>query len=240
MMRDRSFEAVIADMDGVLTGTATLHERAWKQMFDPFLATREDPSPFSSADYRAHVDGKPRYDGVADFLASRGIDLPRGRPSDGPERQTVYGLGNRKNELFDALLQREGVQVFKDAIPALERWRREGLQLAVVSASRNCRRVLEAADLVRRVDVIVDGQLALDRGLQGKADIMLEAARRLDVLPSDAVVVENPTAGVRAARQGGFGLVVGIARDGHAHELAAAGADLVVDSLARVHPVTRG
>lgn len=237
--RKRPFLAVVADMDGVLTRTADLHERAWKKMFDEFLGARGDQAPFSGDDYRAHVDGKPRYDGVSDFLGSRGIQLPEGEAEDGPDRETVRGLGNRKNRLFLELLEREGVTVFDDVVPALERWRRGGLRLAVISSSRNCRRVLRAGNLEDRFDAVVDGQTASELGLEGKPDILLEAARRLDVDPSDAVVLEDARAGVSAGRRQGFGRVVGISRDGQDEGLLQAGADEVARNVYEVRFLRR-
>ena len=230
MTRDRPFDAVIFDMDGVLTRTATLHERAWKEIFDALLRTYPDQRPFSSADYRAHVDGKPRYQGVADFLASRQIVLPHGDPGDGPDQPTICGLGNRKNRRLLELLAREGVEKFDDAVAALARWKRGGLRVAAVSASKNCRSVLEAAQLVRSFDAIVDGTLELP----GKPELMREAARRLAVPPEDAVVLEDATAGVRAARQDGFGHVVGVARTENDRDLREAGADAVTRNVFRV------
>lgn len=234
MTRTAPFEAVISDMDGVLTRTATLHERAWKLMFEQYLGTRrEQDTSFSSSDYRAFVDGKPRYDGVRDFLASRSIELEPGDPADDSSADTLCGLGNRKNELFLALLEREGIHVFEDAVAALDRWQLGGLRVAVVSASRNCCRILDAADLTRRVDAIVGGELTAELGLAGKREIMLEASRRLGIDPADAVVLEDATAGVRAARQAGFGFVIGVSRNEHGQSLLEAGAHEVVRTLSR-------
>ena len=238
MSRHAPIEAVIADMDGVLTRTATLHERAWKDVFDAYLRERgarrgERHRAFSSADYRAHVDGKPRYEGVKAFLASRGLELPDGAPSDASSLETICGLGNRKNDRYLALIAAEGVEVFEDAVAALTRWRRGGLKLAVVSASRNCRQILAAAKLGERVDVIVDGEDARVDELHGKQAIMTEAGRRLGIAPADAVVLEDATAGVRAARKAGFGLVFGVSRNDHARDLREAGADDVVHSVFR-------
>ena len=238
MTRTRPFEAVISDMDGVLTRTADVHERAWKQVFDEYLEQRQaehgEPfEPFSHDDYRAHVDGKPRYDGVADFLASRRIDLPRGAATDDADARTVCGLGNRKDRMFLEQLASQGVAVFDDTVAALARWRRGGLKLAVISASRNCRQVLGAAGLLDSVDTIVDGRIAEQLGLQGKPDILAEAARRLQVDPQDAVVLEDATAGVRAGRQQGFGLVLGVSRNAHADALRAAGAHQVYRDVYR-------
>lgn len=232
--RRRPFEAVISDMDGVLTRTARLHARAWKRMFDDLLRRYEGQRPFSDADYRAYVDGKPRYAGVADFLASRHIELPRGQPSDGPGDVTICGLGNRKNGFFLELLESDGVEVFDDTVGAVDRWRRGQMKLAAVSSSRNCRRVLRAAGLEDRFDVIVDGQVAEELGLEGKPGIMLEAARRLAVAPADAVILEDATAGIRAGRRDGFGLVVGVARADNTRDLREAGADVVTRNVARL------
>lgn len=241
--------AVVTDMDGVLTRTASLHERAWKRTFDAFLRERGllhgpgdegspggDPlrGPFTGEDYRRHVDGKPRYDGVRAFLASRGIELAEGDPSDEPDRDTVQGLGNRKNAAFRALLAEEGAEVFDDAVAAVDRWRRGGLPVAVVSASRNCRLVLRSAGILNRFDAVVDGEEAARLDLGGKPGIFREAAVRLGVEPGDAVAVEDSAAGVRAAAAQGFGLVAGVARgDGRGRPgLEDAGADVVVPDLA--------
>ncbi len=249
MRETEPFRAVVTDMDGVITRTASLHERAWKRTFDAFLRERgrlrgaaddprsgDDPrdGPFTSEDYRRFVDGKPRYDGVRDFLASRGLELPEGDPSDEPDRETVQGLGNRKNADFRALLEEEGAEVFDDARAAVDRWRRGGLAVAVVSASRNCRLVLRSAGMLNRFDAVVDGEEAARLGLVGKPGIFREAARRLGLEPGQAVAVEDSAAGVRAASAEGYGLVAGVARgDGSARPgLEEAGADVVVPDLA--------
>jgi len=249
-MDDRGpFLAVVTDMDGVITRTAALHERAWKRTFDAFLRERgllhgaagasragDDPrhGPFTADDYRRLVDGKPRYEGVRDFLAARGIELPEGDASDEPDRETVQGLGNRKNAVFRGLLEEEGAEVFDDAIAAVDRWRRGGMPVAVVSASRNCRLVLRSAGILNRFDAVVDGEEAARLGLAGKPEIFREAATRLGVEPEDAVAVEDSAAGIRAAVADGYGLVAGVARgDGSARPgLEAAGAGVVVPDLA--------
>lgn len=230
------FSAVIADMDGVITATAVLHERAWKRLFEEFFdllkeRTGIDYGGFSSADYRAHVDGKPRYDGVADFLQSRGIHLPYGSPADSPADETVCGLGNRKNGYFLEQLDHEGVIVFDDARLALANWRRSGLRVAIISASRHCRQVLEAGKVLNSVDLVVDGQTAFERSLQGKPAIMREASRELGISPGRTVVFEDATAGVRAAREAGFGLVIGVSRNGNESNLRNAGAMEIVHRL---------
>lgn len=235
------FDAVIFDMDGVVTDTASLHAHAWKQMFDEYLRGRaaehgETFLPFRDEDYRRYVDGRPRYDGVAAFLASRGVDLPFGRPEDSPDRETVCGLGNRKNELFSYLLDRHGPQRYESTVRLVRALRQRGIRTAVISASRNAPAVLEAAGVRDLFDAEVGGQQAAELGLAGKPDpaVFLEAARRLATVPGRAVVVEDALAGVQAGRAGGFELVIGVDRAGHPDELADAGADVVVDDLARV------
>ncbi len=241
--RDR-FDAVIFDMDGVVTDTASLHARAWKHMFDDYLqrwASRRDETfvPFRDEDYLRYVDGRPRYDGVAAFLASRGIDLPYGRPDDPPDRETVCGLGNRKNDLFWQLLDEHGPQRYDSTVRLLHVLRQHALSTAVISSSRNAAAVLEAAGVRDLFDAEVDGQEADRLGLPGKPDpaVFLEATRRLGTVPQRAVVVEDALAGVQAGRAGRFGLVIGVDRGGQPDELAAAGADVVVDDLARVRVV---
>lgn len=231
MKRETPFEAVVLDMDGVLTRTADLHMEVWKRMFDDFLEQRDGQTPFSEADYRAHVDGKPRYQGVEDFLRSRGLELPRGEPSDDAGVDTVCGLGNRKNALFLRLLEERGVKVFDDTVMALKRWRRGGMKLGLFSASRNCRRMVEAAGLEQAVDVIVDGETAAQLNLEGKPEIMKEAARRLETEPANAVVLEDAVSGVRAGRESGFGLVVGVSRNGGGDDLKEAGSHRVTDDV---------
>lgn len=233
------FDAVLFDLDGVLTATASLHAACWKQMFDEYLQRRaaEGDEPFRpfeiATDYKRYVDGKLRYDGVRSFLLSRSIDLPWGDPEDPPDRETVCGLGNRKNELVGVLLETEGVDVFDESIEWLRRLRQEGFVTAVVSASKNCRRVLEAAGIAQLFDARVDGVVATQLGLSGKPapDTFLEGARRLGVSPERAVVVEDAVAGVQAGRAGGFGLVIGVDRTGDPEPLRHGGAHLVVADL---------
>ncbi len=236
--RDR-FDAVLFDLDGVLTATARLHAAAWKRMFDEYLAARaagrgERFEPFEIAtDYKLHVDGKLRYDGVRSFLLSRGIDLPWGDPDDSPERETVCGLGNRKNELISELLETEGVDVYEESVAWVRQLRGRGLAIAVVSASKNCGRVLDAAGIADLFEIRVDGIVAAQLGLPGKPapDTFLEGARRLGVDPRRAVIVEDAVSGVQAGRAGGFGLVIGVDRHGDPAALGAGGADVVVADL---------
>jgi alpha,alpha-trehalase len=246
-IRTDRFDAVIFDLDGVITDTASVHRAAWKRTFDRWLADRryregEDHRPFSDDDYYRYVDGMPRYDGVGSFLASRAISLPRGRPSDPPAVDTVCGLGNRKDELFLALLRDRGVVSFPSSIQILRRLRANGTRTAIISASRNCAEVLEAAGIAQLFDAKVDGVDADALGLPGKPDpaVFLEAARRLAVEPGRAAVVEDALAGVEAGRRGGFGLVIGIDREGHGKALRERGADVVVGDLGAVRLSSKG
>jgi alpha,alpha-trehalase len=234
-------DAVIFDLDGVVTDTASVHAAAWKRLFDGFLreragSTGEPFRPFTEDDYRRFVDGKPRYDGVRDFLASRGIALPEGDPADEPEEETVCGLGNRKNDLFLAELAAEGPRAFPSTVALVRDLQRRGIRTAVISASRNTAAVLEAAGLGDLFRTRVDGVDAGELGLPGKPDpaVFLEAARRLGVEPARAAVVEDALAGVEAGRRGGFGLVVGVDRTGHPDALREHGADVVVSDLAEL------
>ncbi len=231
-------DAVIFDLDGVITDTASVHAAAWRRMFDQFLADRADRQgeghqPFSPEDYYLYVNGKPRYDGVESFLASRAISIPRGEPSDLPTAETSCGLGNRKDALFLALLREQGAAPFPSSIDLLHRLRASGCRTAIISASRNCADVLEAAGVAELFDAKVDGMDADELGLGGKPDpaVFLEAASRLGVEPARAAVIEDALAGVDAGRRGGFGLVIGVDRAGHAEALREHGADLVVGDL---------
>jgi beta-phosphoglucomutase family hydrolase len=236
--------ACLFDLDGVLTQTATVHAAAWKRMFDEFLHERaqETGAPFrefdARADYDTYVDGRPRYDGVASFLASRGIDLPAGTPDDPPSARTVDGLGNRKNDLVQELIRRDGVEAYAGSVRFVEAARDAGLGRAVVSSSSNCRDVLEAAGILDLFEEIVDGVVAAREGLRGKPapDTFLAGARRLGVEARRAAVFEDALAGVQAGRAGGFGHVVGVDRAGQADALREHGADVVVADLADLLP----
>ncbi|UNX54656.1 beta-phosphoglucomutase family hydrolase [Georgenia sp. TF02-10] len=231
--------ACLFDLDGVLTRTADVHRAAWAQAFDDYLRTRaaatgEPFVPFDPvADYAAHVDGKPRYDGVRDFLASRGIVLPDGDPADPPGAQTVAGLGNRKNELLLRLIRERGVAVYDGSRAYLRAAEAAGLARAVVSSSANTRLVLDVTGLAASFAAVVDGTDVRAHGLRGKPapDTFLEGARRLGVDPPRAAVFEDALAGVAAGRAGGFGFVVGVDRLGQAGALRADGADVVVRDL---------
>jgi len=227
-----SFDAVIFDLDGVITDTASVHQSAWRQLFDDFLQARgsttgEDLSPFTGDDYRRTVDGKERFDGVRAFLASRGIEV---------DEDTVVELGERKNGYFLERLEQDGVDVFDTSVELVHRLHLHGLRTAVFSASRNAGPVLDRAGLGDLFEVRVDGRTADEFGLAGKPDpaVPLEAARRLSADPARIVIVEDAQAGVEAGRRGGFGTVIGVDRDGAAEALRRSGADVVVSDLADV------
>jgi beta-phosphoglucomutase family hydrolase len=234
-----AFDAVLFDLDGVVTDTARLHAAAWAELFDDFLRRRaaEGGEPFRpfdpTADYLAHVDGKPRYEGVRSFLAARAIALPEGDPTDGPEAATVHGLGARKDALFRDRLRGDGVDVFASTVELIRGLRARGVRTAVVTSSRNGRELLRTAGLEDLFDARIDGLDAEALGLEGKPhpDVFLESAALLGVTPGRAVVVEDAVSGVEAGRRGGFGLVVGVDRGGNRDALAARGADLVVTDL---------
>lgn len=228
-------------MDGVLTRTATVHAAAWKTMFDEFLRARAERAgepfvPFDPvADYDRYVDGRRRLDGTRAFLAARGIELPEGTPQD-PDTGTVYGLGNRKNELLLSLLEKEGVEVFDGSVRFVRAVRDAGLRTAVVSSSVNTDRILEAAEIADLFEARIDGVTARQRNLTGKPapDMYLAGAEALGVGPSEAAVFEDALAGVQAGRAGGFTFVVGVDRVGQAEALREHGADLVVTDLAEL------
>jgi alpha,alpha-trehalase len=238
------YDAVVFDMDGVITDTARTHEQAWTRMFDAYLRARSDGAdtsfePFTDEDYRRYVDGKHRDDGVESFLAARGIQLARGGPADPPDRETVWGLANRKDADFQHVLSREGVKVFPSSVALVHDLQSHGVATAVVSASKNCRRVLEAAGVGDLFSVRVDGIVSEELNLPGKPSpaTFLEAARRLGARPGRSVVVEDAIAGVEAGRRGEFALVVGVDRTGQAAALKAAGADVVVADLGELQVV---
>ncbi|MEU4762039.1 beta-phosphoglucomutase family hydrolase [Actinosynnema sp. NPDC023794] len=227
--------ACLFDLDGVLTSTAVLHRRAWRRTFDDFLRPHGEP-PFAESDYLKYVDGRPRYDGVREFLASRGITLPEGEPDDPPDADTVHGVGNRKNALLEAIIRHEGVTPYAGTAPYLRAVEAEGLGIGVVTSSANARKVLDAAGLSPFVQALVDGVVISRDGLKGKPapDSFLAGARLLGVSPEHAAVFEDALAGVEAGRAGGFGHVVGVDRTGQREALRAHGADVVVEDLAEL------
>lgn len=240
----KRFEAVLFDLDGVITATAVVHSASWKKMFDEFLKERaeETGTPFVEFDieddYKPYVDGKPRYDGVQSFLESRDIHLPRGKPSDTAEVKTVCGLGNRKNELIQEVLATDGVEVYEGSVRLVHYLRDLGVRLAIVSSSKNAEAVLKAAGLLDFFEIRVDGVLAAKMNLPGKPhpDTFVEAARELGASAEKAVVVEDALAGVEAGVTGKFGLVIGVDREGDPEALSRAGAHLVVDDLGVLVP----
>lgn len=241
-MLARGTAAVIFDLDGVVTDTAAVHAAAWKRLFDGFLEEQATVSglpvpPFDiDTDYRRYVDGRPRYDGVRSFLASRGITLPEGDPNDPPEAVTVQAVGDRKNRIFLEALERTGARPFPSTVELVHALVGSGIRVAVISASRNAEAVLDAAGLANLFPVRVDGVTARELGLPGKPDpaMLLEAARRLGVTPGQAVVVEDAMAGVQAGRDGGFLQIVGVDRTGRPDLLRGSGADVVVTDLAEI------
>ena len=233
------FDAVLFDLDGVLTATAQVHAGCWKRVFDEYLlkagvSDAHASRPFElPQDYRQYVDGKPRYDGVRSFLSSRGVWLPDGTPVDLPIAETICGLGNRKSLLFTEAIQVEGVEIYPDAVVLARYLRKRDIKLGVVSSSRHCESILSAAGLQDYFSIRVDGVVAEKVGLTGKPspETFVYAARKLGVDPASSAVVEDALVGVRAAKQGGFGLVVGIDRTEGQIDLAKSGADLVVTDL---------
>ena len=238
------FDAILFDLDGVITKTAVLHAAAWKRLFDEYLQhvalrTGAKFEPFDlEKDYRAYVDGKPRYDGVNSFLTSRGLTLPWGTLADPPDKETIYGLGNRKDGYFEAQLRQAGVAVYPSTVQCLRLAKAHRLKTAVVSSSHHCREVIDAAGLTALFETMIDGHDIDHLHLPGKPapDTFLEAARRLAVPPENAIVIEDALAGVQAGRAGGFGLVIGVNRQNQAEALRRHGADIVVDDLAELLP----
>ena len=241
-MKNLNFEAVIFDMDGVITKTALTHAAAWKKMFDEYLLKREKlyGEPFRefthAADYLPYVDGKPRYKGVESFLQSREITLSYGSPLDAPGSETICGLGNRKNEAFNEVIEKEGVEVYESTVELIHELMGAGIKLGVASSSKNCEQVLKAVKLLPVFGARVDGVVSAELALHGKPepDIFTTACEILGVKPGKSVVVEDAVSGVQAGKKGNFGLTLGIARENNAKELLENGADFVVDDLSAV------
>jgi beta-phosphoglucomutase family hydrolase len=233
------YDAVLFDLDGVITDTASLHATCWKQMFDDYLQNRanqrgEPFKPFDLAtDYLLYVDGKQRFDGVRDFLKSRGIVLAEGSVDDQPAAETVGGLGNRKNDLVNVAIQEKGVRAYEGSVKLIHQLRQQGFKIAVVTSSQNCSAVLRAAKLDGLFEVKVDGKMIHAQHLAGKPapDTFLRAAKLLGAEPKRAVVIEDAISGVQAGRAGRFGLVIGVARKRNDAELRHHGADVVINDL---------
>jgi beta-phosphoglucomutase family hydrolase len=241
-MSNFSFDAVIFDLDGVITKTALVHSSAWKKMFDEYLLEREKKygesfREFSHEnDYLPYVDGKPRYKGVESFLQSRGINIPFGEPEDEPGKETVCGLGNRKNEAFNEVLERDGVQVYETTVALIRELKQKGIRVGVASSSKNCKAVLERAGILDLFETRVDGVVSAELGLKGKPepDIFTVAADNLGVTYDKSVVVEDAVSGVQAGSKGNFGFVLGIAREENEKELKINGADIVVKDIGEI------
>ncbi len=235
----REFDAAIFDMDGVITQTAAVHSLAWKRMFDEYLraraTARQEPfEEFTHAhDYRTYVDGRPRYRGVDAFLKSRGIDLPFGAPEDPPERESVCGLGNRKNAHFNRIIENAGVLVYDSTIALIRNLRAHGVRIGLATSSKNSAVILSKTHTASLFGTVVDGIVSEQQGLKGKPepDIFTTAARNLGVACARAIVIEDAVSGVQAGARGGFGLVIGVARENNLAELRENGADLVVRDL---------
>ena len=224
------FEAVLFDLDGVITPTAEIHEHAWAELFEAHK--------YTSADYLQHIDGRPRYDGVRAFLGSRGISLPDGNLDDSPGTDTVCAMGNQKNALFTSILGRDGIAAYPGSLSTIEHLERHQVPMAIVSSSRNAVTVLSAAGLRSRFPTVVDGLVAADRGLAGKPapDSYLLGASLLEVSPNNTVVVEDAVSGVAAGAAGNFGVVIGVDRGAGRMALMEHGATFVVDDLADLLP----
>lgn len=241
----KNFDAVILDLDGVITSTATTHARAWKMMFDSYLIERSERTgeqfyPMDiHQDYLQYIDGRSRYDGADAFLKSRNIHIGFGSPDDPPGNETVCGLANQKNNLYHLLLDKEGVTVFKDTVSRILEWRQQGIYTGVISASKNCREVLKAAELLNLFDIIIDGNVAEKFDIKGKPapDMFLFALYRLEIPPSRAAMVEDAIAGIKAGKAGKFKCAIGIARQGNKDDLYNAGADIVVSSMDEISSV---
>lgn len=245
MKKDLSFKAVIFDLDGVITKTALVHSSAWTRMFNDYLVYRgkeynEKHEEFThERDYLPFVDGKPRYKGVADFLKSREIEIPFGLPGDSAGMETVCGLGNRKNEYFNFILESEGVEVYESTISLIHELNSNEIKIGVASSSANCRKVLERAGILNLFQTRVDGEVSAILGLKGKPepDIFTTACDNLKVPYKQAIIIEDAVSGVQAGRKGNFGFVLGIAREGNTAELLKNGAHKVVSDLAEINGV---
>ena len=241
-MTPDKFDAVLFDLDGVITDSAKIHAACWKFTFDTFLKrhakeTGEKFVPFDTdSDYLMYVDGKPRYEGVRDFLSSRNIHLEEGTPDSPPHEQSICGVGNRKNALVNMTIESKGVDVYQSSLDYVKNLIDSGIKTAIVSSSQNCDAVLGAAGILELFPVRVDGNTAIEKKLEGKPspDTFLEAARLLGVKPEKAVVVEDAISGVQAGKSGKFGLVIGIARKDNADELMDNGADIVISDLSEL------
>ena len=236
---ENTYDAILFDLDGVMTTTEKIHSACWKKTFDEFLHSwaskkGEDFVPFNETDdYLEYVDGKPRYEGARGFLLSRAIELPEGDTNSPPGEESVFGLGNRKNQLFTETLEKKSPGIYQTSVALAHHLKEAGFRLAVVSSSRNCRAVMAAAGIEDLFEVTVDGVTAAEKGLRGKPqpDTFIEAASALGTKPARSIVIEDAAAGVAAGASGGFRLVIGVARKQNEEELFSGGADMVVRDL---------
>ncbi len=235
-LKNLNFKAVILDMDGVITKTAKVHAKAWKKMFDEFLEKREGQNfrPLDlKIDYKRYIDGIPRLDGIRGFLKSRNIDIPEGNPDDDHEKNTVNGLGKRKNKIFRDVIEKNGVQVYEDTVEMIKKWEKENIKLAVISSSKNCKYIMEKSGLEDMFEVRVDGNTLKEENIRGKPepDMFIKAAEYLNVKIEETIIIEDAIQGVQAGKKGKFACVVGVARNGEEKSLKEAGADIVVKKL---------
>ncbi len=232
-LQAKEIDAIIFDLDGVITRTRNTHMQAWKSLFDEFLKSRGSSDEMDELDYLDYIDGKPRYEGVQSFLESRDIELPYGSENDHPGFDTVCALGNKKNEKFHQLVKTEGVETYADAVDCLKACRSKNIPMAIVSSSKNCKTIIDQVGLSRYFDTRVDGAVSVERGLAGKPepDIFLEAARELDARPERCVIFEDAISGVEAGQRGFFGLVVGVARFNNEDTLRTHGADITIEDF---------
>ncbi len=241
-MAQFSFDAVIFDLDGVITQTAKVHNSAWKEMFDTYLRFREKTygEPFmeftKEHDYLPYIDGKPRYKGVESFLLSRGIAINYGTPSDTPDRETICGLGNMKDRIFNRILTHDGVKVYDSTVKIIHNLISSGIKVGVASSSKNCKAVLTAARLLELFNTRVDGVISAELKLKGKPapDIFTTAVDNLHVPYKKTIVVEDAVSGVQAGASGNFGLILGIARENNKKELLMNGADKVITDFSEI------
>lgn len=230
-------KGVIFDLDGVITKTADVHFTAWQRIFVEFLKSKGAPATFTyEDDYVPYVDGKPRYKGVESFLESRGFELPYGEITDRAGKETICGIGNRKNEVFREVIQQEGVSFYEGTINFINELKAENIQMGVASSSKNCQFILETVGLAKEFETIVDGVVSQEMGLKGKPepDIFTIAAKNMGLKPANCVVVEDAISGVKAGRKGNFGLVLGVTRTGDINALKTNGADIVVEDISEI------
>lgn len=238
-MAGRGFEAIVLDLDEVITKTADQHARSWKIALDEYLKSRQKEQFDVNSDFNLYIDRKPKDTAIREFLSSRDIRMPEGKPEDSPEANTIYGIVNKKNEVFLELINKEGVNTFDDTAHQLKRWKERGLKLAVTSGSKNGRSILENTDLFGIFDLVVDGAVLEEEKLKSKPhpDALQYTCRKLNVAPEKAVLVEDTMEGVMAGKAAQFGLVVGVARNGSKRELIDNGADIVVVNMENIKTI---